>query len=124
MNTERYNELLDRWDDYNDPMSAEEVDELFEMVYDKVEAGEELLEIELSIIMEGILVDKEILQLERKGWVKMRGIYEIRGRYWAIDYYYNDSCGSEYESQVLEEVVEKAVVRKVWSFVKEELNRV
>lgn len=124
MNTERYEELLERWNDYDNPMSAEEVDELFEMVYDKVEAGETLVEAELDVVMEGTMVDKEILDVGRKGWVEMRGIYEIRGRYWAVDYYYNDMCGTEYEEQILEEVVEKAVVRKEWSFVKEELNRV
>lgn len=124
MNTERYDELLDRWDDSDNPLSTEEVDELFEMVYDKVEAGERLLEIELNVIMECSAIDKEILDAGRKGWIKMRGIYEIRGRYWAIDYWDNDMCGWEVEAQVLQEVVEKAVVRKVWSFVKEELNHV
>lgn len=121
---ERYDELLDRWDDSNNPLSTEEIDELFEMIDDKVEAGERLLEVELNIIMEGSTVDTEILEVGRKGWVKMRGIYEIRGRYWAIDYWDNDMCGWEVEGQVLQEVVEKAVVRKVWSFVKEELNHV
>ena len=124
MNTERYEELLDCWQDYNNPMSDEDIEELFEMVYDQVEAGEKLSEVELSVIMEGNAIDSEILDVGRKGWVEMRGIYEIRGRYWAIDYYYNDMCGCEYDEQVLQEVVEKAVVRKVWSFVKEELNRV
>ena len=124
MNTERYKELLERWNDYNNPLSEEEVDELFEMIYDKVEAGERLLEVELNIIMEGSAIDTEILDVGRKGWVEMRGIYEIRGHYWAIDYWDNDMCGWEVEAQVLQEVVEKAVVRKVWSFVKEELNHV
>lgn len=124
MNTERYEELLERWNDNDNPLSEEEADELLELIYDKVEAGENLIGIELSIIMEDTQVDKEILEVERKGWVKMRGIYEIRGRYWAIDYYYNDMCGWECEEQVVQEVVEKAVVRKVWSFVKEELNHV
>jgi hypothetical protein len=54
----------------------------------------------------------------------MRGIYKIRGRYWAIDYWDNDMCGWDCEEQVVQEVVEKEVVRKVWSFVKEELNHV
>ena len=124
MNTERYEELLDCWQDYNNPMSDEDIEELFEMVYDQVEAGEKLSEVELSVIMEGNAIDSEILDVGRKGWVEMRGIYEIRGRYWAIDYYYNDMCGCEYDEQVLQEVIEKAVVRKVWSFVKEELNHV
>lgn len=124
MNTEYYEELLDRWQDYNEPMTAEEVDKLFDMVYDKVEAGEKLSEAELSVIMEGNAIDSEILDTGRKGWIEMRGIYEIRGRYWAIDYWYNDMCGCEYDEQILQEVVEKAVVRKVWSFVKEELNHV
>lgn len=124
MNTERYDELLDRWDNSYDPLSTEEVDELLEMIYDKVEAGENLIGIELSIIMEGDRVDTEILEVGRKGWVAMRGIYEIRGRYWAIDYWDNDMCGWDCEEQVVQEVVEKAVVRKEWSFVKEELNRV
>lgn len=124
MNTERYEELLDRWQDYNEPMTSEEVDKLFEMVYDKVEAEEKLSEAELSVIMEGNAIDSEILDIGRKGWIEMRGIYEIRGRYWAIDYWYNDMCGCEYDEQILQEVVEKAVVRKVWSFVKEELNHV
>lgn len=124
MNTERYDELLDRWDDSNSPLSTEEVDELFEMIYDKVEAGERLLEVELNIIMEGSAIDTEILDVGRKGWVEKRCIYEIRGRYWAIDYWDNDMCGWEVEGQVLQEVVEKAVVRKEWRFVKEELNHV
>lgn len=124
MNTERYEELLERWNDYDNPLSEEEANELFEMIYDKVEAGETLVEAELSIIMEGDRVDTEILEVGRKGWVAMRGIYEIRGRYWAIDYWDNDMCGWDCEEQVVQEVVEKAVVRKEWSFVKEELNRV
>lgn len=116
MNTERYEELLERWNDYDDPMSTEEVDELFEMVYDKVEAGENLLEIELSVIMEGNVIDSEILEAGRKGWIKMRSIYEIRGRYWAIDYWDNDMCGWEYEEQVIQEVEQKEVVRTEWVF--------
>lgn len=122
MNTERYDELLDRWNDYDNPLSEKEVDELFEMVYDKVEAGERLLEVELNVIMEGSAIDTEILDAGRKGWIEMRGIYEIRGRYWAIDYWDNDMCGWECEEQVLQEVVKKAVVREEWQFVKEELN--
>lgn len=124
MNTERYEELLERWNDYDNPLSEGEVDELFEMVYDKVEAGETLVEAELSVLVEGDAIDTEILEVGRKGWVAMRGIYKIRGRYWAIDYWDNDMCGWEFEEQVVQEVVEKAVVRKVWSFVKEELNHV
>lgn len=124
MNTEYYEELLDRWQDYKEPMTEEEVDKLFDMVYDKVEAGEKLSEVELSVIMESIAIDSEILDTGRNGWIEMRGIYKIRGRYWAIDYWYNDMCGCEYDEQILQEVVEKAVVRKVWSFVKEELNHV
>lgn len=124
MNTERYSELLDRWDNSDNPLSIEEVDELFELIYDKVEAGENLIGIELSIIMEGNRVDTEILEVGRKGWVQMRGIYEFRGRYWAIDYWDNDMCGWDFEEQVVQEVVEKAVVRKEWRFVKEELNHV
>lgn len=114
MSTERYDELLDRWDDCNNPLSEEEVNELFEMIYDKVEAGENLLEIELSIIMENSAIDTEILDVGRKGWVEMRGIYEIRGRYWAIDYYYNDMCGCEYDEQVLQKVVQKLVTQYKW----------
>lgn len=124
MNTERYEELLERWNDYDNPMSAEEVDELFEMVYDKVEAGETLVQAELTVFMEGNAIDTEILDVGRKGWIQMRGIYEFRGRYWAVDYWDNDMCGWEYDEQVVKEVVEKEVVRKEWSFVKEELNRV
>lgn len=124
MNTERYDELLDRWNDYNNPLLTEEVNEVFEMVYDKIEAGEKLSEIELSIIMEGDTIDKEILDVGRKGWIEMRGIYEIRGRYWAIDYWDNDICGWEYEEQVVQEVVEKTVVRKEWQFVDETLNQI
>ena len=116
MNTERYEELLDRWQDYNEPMTEEEVDKLFDMVYDKVEAGEKLSEVELSVIMEGIAIDSEILDTGRKGWIEMRGIYEIRGRYWAIDYWYNDMCGCEYDEQILREVVQKEVVRTDWVF--------
>lgn len=111
---ERYEELLDRWQDYNDAMSAEEVDELFDMVYDRVEAGELLSEVELSVVVEGNVVDSEILEVGRKGWVEMRSIYEIRGRYYAIDYGYNDMCGCEYDEQILREVVEKTVMRKIW----------
>lgn len=111
---ERYEELLDRWQDYNDAMSAEEVDELFNMVYDRVEAGELLSEAELSVIMEGNVIDSKILEVGRKGWVEMRGIYEIRGHYYAIDYGYNDMCGCEYDAQVLREVVEKTVMQKIW----------
>jgi hypothetical protein len=124
MNTERYEELLERWNDNDNPLSEEEADELLEMIYDKVEAGENLIGIELSIIMEDDRVDTEILEVGRKGWVAMRGIYKIRGRYWAIDYWDNDMCGWDCEEQVVQEVVEKEVVRKVWSFVKEELNHV
>ena len=124
MDTERYEELLERWNDNDNPLSEEEVDELLELIYDKVEAGETLVDAELSIIMEDDRIDTEILEVGRKGWVAMRGIYKIRGRYWAIDYWDNDMCGWECEEQVVQEVVEKAVVRKVWSFVKEELNHV
>jgi hypothetical protein len=124
MNTERYEELLERWNDNDNPLSEEEADELLEMIYDKVEAGENLIGIELSIIMEDDRVDTEILEVGRKGWVAMRGIYKIRGRYWAIDYWDNDMCGWDCEEQVVQEVVEKEVVRKIWSFVKEELNHV
>ena len=122
MNTERYEELLERWNDNDNPLSEEEVDELLELIYDKVEAGETLVDAELSIIMEDDRIDTEILEVGRKGWVAMRGIYEIRGRYWAIDYWDNDMCGWDYEEQALQEVIEKEVVRKEWSFVKEELN--
>ena len=111
---ERYEELLDRWQDYNDAMSAEEVDELFNMVYDRVEAGELLSEAELSVVVEGNVIDSEILEVGRKGWVEMRSIYEIRGHYYAIDYGYNDMCGCEYDEQILQEVVEKTVMRKIW----------
>lgn len=111
---ERYEELLDRWQDYNDAMSAEEVDELFNMVYDHVEAGESLSEAELSVVMEGNAIDSEILEVGRKGWVEMRGIYEIRGHYYAIDYGYNDMCGCEYDEQILREVELKPVTRMDW----------
>ena len=123
MNTERYEELLDCWQDYNNPMSAEEVDELFEMVYDQVEAGKKLSEVELSVIMEGSAVDSEILAAGRKGWIEMRGIYEIRGRYWAIDYYDNDMCGWECDEQVLQEVEQKEVVRTEWVFKNDSPNQ-
>lgn len=123
MNTERYEELLERWNDYDNPMSTEEIDELFNMVYDKVEAGETLVEAELDVIMEGTAVDKEILDVGRKGWVEMRGIYEIRGRYWAVDYYYNDMCGWECEEQVVQEVEQKEVVRTEWVFKNDSPNQ-
>lgn len=123
MNTERYEELLERWNDYDNPLSEEEVDELFEMVYDKVEAGENLVAAELSVIMEGSAVDSEILAAGRKGWIEMRGIYEIRGRYWAIDYYDNDMCGWECDEQVLQEVEQKEVVRTEWVFKNDSPNQ-
>lgn len=114
MNTERYEELLDRWSNYDNPLSTEEVDELFEMVCDQVEAGAKLSEVELDVIMEGNVIDSEILDIGRKGWIEMHGIYEIRERYWAIDYYYNDMCGCKYDEQVLQEVVQKPVTRYEW----------
>ena len=100
-------------------MNTEYYEESVEMVYDKVEAGETLEEEELDIIMRDDAIDTEILEVGRKGWVEMRGIYEIRGRYWAIDYAYNDMCGTECDSQVLQEVIEKEVVRKEWRFINE-----
>ena len=124
MNTERYEELLERWNDYDNPLSEEECDELVGMIYDKVEAGETLLGIEIDIIMEcATQVDSEVLEVGRKGWISMRGIYEIRGRYWAIDYWDNDMCDWECDDQILQEVIEKAVVRKEWRFVDETLNQ-
>lgn len=123
MNTERYEELLDCWQDYDNPMSAEDIEELFNMVYDQVEAGEKLSEVELSVIMEGSAIDSEILDAGRKGWIEMRGIYEIRGRYWAIDYWDNDMCGWEYEEQVLQEVEQKEVVRTEWVFKNDSPNQ-
>lgn len=123
MNTERYEELLERWNDYDNPLSEKEVDELFEMIYDKVEAGETLIEGELSVIMEGNVIDTEILDVGRKGWVEMRGIYEIRGRYWAIDYWDNDMCGWECEEQVVQEVEQKEVVRTEWVFKNDSSNQ-
>lgn len=119
MNTERYEELLERCNDYDNPLSEEEVNELFEMVYDKIEAGETLVQAELSVLMEDSAIDTEILDVGRKGWVEMRGIYKIRGRYWAINYYYNDMCGCEFDEQVLREVIQKEVVRTDWVFADE-----
>ena len=104
---ERYEELLKRWQDYNEIMSAEEIDELFDMVYDRVEAGELLSKAELSVVIEGNVVDSETFEVGHKGWVEMRSIYEIRGRYYAINYRYNDMCGCEYDEQILQEVVQK-----------------
>lgn len=119
MNAERYEELICRWQDDN-PMSDEDIEELFNMIYDQVEAGEKLSGVEFSILMDESEVDSEILDVGRKGWVEMRGIYKIRGRYWAIDYDYNDMCGIECEEQVLREVVQKPVVHQDWVFVDKE----
>lgn len=125
MDIERYEELVDYWFDGSAPMTNEEVEEVEEYLYDRILAHEVLTTKEISIFTELVSAwDSGIVEIGRKGWVSMYGIYKVRDRFFRLDYWYNDMCSDEYDEQVLQEVVEKEVVRKEWRFVNDELNNV
>lgn len=115
MNTERYEELVNYWFDGSVPMTDEEVKEVEEYLYDRILAHEVLTTREISIFTELVSEwDSVIVETGRKGWINMYGIYKVRGRFFRLDYWYNDMCSDEYDEQVLQEVVQKPVTRYEW----------
>ena len=116
MSTERYEELIDYWFNGDMPMSDEEVKEVEEYLYDRILAHEVLTETEISIFTElASEWDTEIIEIGRKGWINMYGIYKVRDRFFRLNYWYSDMCGDEYEEQVLQEVVQKPVIKQEWA---------
>ena len=115
MSNGRYEELVDCWFNDDEPMTDEEIKEVEEYLYDRILAHETLTVAEISIFTELVSEwDTEIIEISRKGWIDMYGIYKIRDRFFRLAYWYSDMSGDEYDEQVLQEVVQKPVVKQEW----------
>ena len=106
---ERYDRILTSAGEFT--LTQDDITYVESILFDKIERGEMLDQAELQWMMDYDRVDTEIVEVGRHGWVEMRTIYKIRGKFYEMTFFENDIAGTEFDDQILYEVEPQEVIR-------------